>query len=139
MSASEKGPIPQASAVPYRHRNGAPEFCLITSAGKGRWGFPKGIIDPGETPIETVLREAEEEAGLHGHVEPRPLGEYEYHKWGASLLVTVYLMQVTDVDDDWEEARWRQRRWCSAGEARSLIDRQALHKSLVTAIKRLVV
>jgi len=130
-------PISQASAVPYRRQDGRVQFCLITSSRKKRWGFPKGIIDPGETPEETALKEAEEEAGLHGHIEGDPLGQYEYRKWGTVLSVTCYLMQVTAADDDWEEAAWRGRSWCPAEEARAVLDRRELLDLLETEIRRI--
>ena len=137
MSSHPSNPILQASAVPYRYRDGEPEFCLITSFRGGRWGFPKGIIDPGETPVETALKEAEEEAGLHGRIEGAPLGEYEYSKWGTELVVTVYLMRVTAADDDWEEAQVRKRRWCGADEARAAIGRGEIGRMLDAARERI--
>ena len=130
-------PILQASAVPYRRRKGEVEFCLITSSRKKRWGFPKGIIDPGETAEETALKEAEEEAGLHGRIRGEPLGEYDYRKWGTVLTVTVYLMEVTAADDDWEEADWRDRAWHAAKDARAAIDRGELRQVLDAAVDRL--
>jgi len=130
-------PIPQASVVPYRQRDGQLEFCLITSASGRRWGFPKGIIDPGETAEETALKEAEEEAGLHGRIDENPLGHYEYRKWGTVLSVTCYLMEVTAADDDWPEADFRGRRWCGAGEARQAIDRRELLDLLDAAVERI--
>ena len=137
MSFRNAHPLLQASAVPYRYRDEAPEFCLITSFRGGRWGFPKGISDPGETPLETALKEADEEAGLHGRIEGDPLGEYEYSKWGTVLAVTVYLMRVTAVDEDWEEAGVRRRRWCRAGEAREMLHREELRGMLDAAMERI--
>ena len=100
----------QASAIPFRRRDGDLEFCLITSMSKRQWCFPKGIIDPGETPAETALKEAAEEAGLRGCIVGDALGEYEYGKWGRVLRVVVLLMEVHHADDDWPEAEHRQRR-----------------------------
>jgi phosphohistidine phosphatase len=137
MGSSEKTALLQAGTVPYRIRRGRPEFCLITSIRKGTWGFPKGIIDPGETPEETALKEAEEEAGLHGQIVGDPLGQYEYRKWGTALLVTVYLMQVTAVDDDWDEAEVRERRWCPAGKARAVLRRNELRELLDAALEQI--
>ena len=108
----------QASAVPFRRAGErASEFCLITSISSGRWGFPKGLIDPGETPIEAGLKEAHEEAGLHGQILGEPLGEYQYAKWGSMLSVTAYLMEVSRADAQWLEADRRQRQWVSAESA----------------------
>lgn len=129
-------PIQQASAVPYRKRDGRVEFCLITSSRKRRWGFPKGIIDPGETPRETALKEALEEAGLHGRLEGDPLGQYQYRKWGTTLSVTCFLMEVTAAEDNWEEADVRQRRWRTAEKARKLLDRDPLLELLDAAAER---
>ncbi|HUT89903.1 MAG TPA: NUDIX domain-containing protein [Thermoguttaceae bacterium] len=137
MNYSETTPIEQASAVPYRLREGQPEFCLITSISSGKWGFPKGIIDPGETPRETATKEAEEEAGLHGRIVGEPIGQYQYHKWGTTLLVTVYLMEVTGVEDEWEEAELRERVWRRADEARAAVGRTELRRLLDAAVERI--
>ena len=137
MEPADRSPLLQAAAIPYRFRDGQPEFCLITSIRKGTWGFPKGIIDPGETAEETALKEAEEEAGLHGRIIGEPLGEYQYGKWNTTLSVTVYLMEVTVADDDWEEAELRSRTWCRAEEARATIYRNELRELLDVACKRI--
>ncbi len=86
-----------------------------------RWGFPKGLIDPGETAIQTGLKEAWEEAGLRGNVVGKSLGRYRYEKWGEELDVEVFLMQVESTEDAWQEAEQRERRWAEVGEARKLI------------------
>jgi len=126
MASDAKPHILQAAAVPYRCRNGEPEFCLVTSIRSGKWGVPKGIIDPGETSVETALKEAEEEAGLCGQIEGEPLGQYEYRKWGTTLQVTVHLMRVVRADSDWHEAKLRDRIWCKAEKARRLIRSEQL-------------
>jgi diadenosine hexaphosphate hydrolase (ATP-forming) len=37
---------------------------LLIRHHNGTWVFPKGHVDPGETPLEAALREVEEEAGV---------------------------------------------------------------------------
>lgn len=37
---------------------------LVLRHRRGEWVFPKGHIDPGETPLQAALREVEEEAGV---------------------------------------------------------------------------
>jgi len=137
MPPSEETPILQACAVPYRRQGGRLEVCLVTSISKGRWGFPKGIIDPGETPAETALKEAREEAGLQGVIEGGSLGQYADFKWGTELIVTGLLMRVTVAADDWDEADVRQRCWCSPGQAGTLIHRYEQRHLLDEALKRL--
>ena len=129
--------IPQASAVPYREVDGRIEFCLITSTGGKSWIFPKGIIDPGDTYVETALKESLEEAGIEGDVVGDPLGEYQYDKWETTLRVTVVLMRVTHVADTWQEAAVRSRRWVSLSEARELLNREELREMLELAWRRL--
>jgi phosphohistidine phosphatase len=132
-----KGPLEQASAIPFRSRDAGVEFCLITSIHKGRWGFPKGIIDPGETVVETALKEAHEEAGLHGRIVGAPLGTYQYHKWGRDLNVTVRLMHVEAVDDTWDEEQLRKRRWVDAHQAERLLPQPELKRLLAIAVERI--
>jgi phosphohistidine phosphatase len=127
----------QASAIPFRRVESGFEVCLITSISSGRWGFPKGLIDPGETAPQTALKEAQEEAGLHGRLVGEPLGEYQYAKWGVMLTVAVYLMEVTKVEDTWLEADRRQRRWVALEAAASMLDRKYLARMLRSATARL--
>ena len=137
MSRQESGPISQAAAIPYRMKKGSPEFCLITSIGKGNWGFPKGLIDPGETPVETALKESDEEAGLGGEIIGKPLGRFVYEKWGSSLEVTVFLMKVSKVADEWEEMQLRKRTWCNEEKALERLHRQEYQELLAVALKRI--
>jgi 8-oxo-dGTP pyrophosphatase MutT (NUDIX family) len=137
MKYEGKAPIYQACAIPFRRSGGRFEFCLITSMRKGRWGFPKGIIDKGETHVQTALKEADEEAGLHGQILGDPLGEYAYSKWYNTLQVTAYLMEVTNSQDDWLEAPMRKRRWVSAVEARKLVYNPDQVRLLEEALMRL--
>lgn len=136
-ATSEPNPIRQASAIPYRRSGQQLQFCLITSISGARWGFPKGIIDSGETPAETALKEAHEEAGLRGRITGEPLGCYEYRKWGTTLSVTVVLMEVAQSDRQWEEADVRERRWVTRDEAHKLLSRPELHELLDAAVERL--
>lgn len=129
--------IPQACAVPFRRRDGELEFCLITSLSKGRWIFPKGIIDPGETLAETAEKESWEEAGVAGRVVGPPLGRYDDAKWGATLDVTGVLLEVTRTEDDWLEARQRERRWVPASESLELLSREEHRRLAEAAIERL--
>ena len=108
--------ILQASAIPFRCREGIFELCLITSTRSGAWGFPKGVIDPGETAEETALKEAHEEAGLSGTIVSASLGRYRYEKWDTLLDVDVFLMAVETCDAQWSEMHVRKRRWVAMGE-----------------------
>lgn len=109
---------------------------MITSMS-GRWGFPKGTIEPDETYGETTLKEAREEAGLKGHLLGEPLGCYRVFKYGRWNTVVVSLMEVTDWDEIWQESHLRQRRWVRLDEARRLLCRPRLRMFLEAAAARL--
>jgi 8-oxo-dGTP pyrophosphatase MutT (NUDIX family) len=63
--------------VIVRRRSG--ELLLCHATGRDYWDLPKGVLDPGETPIEAALRELREEAGLVLPAEAvRDLGAHVY-------------------------------------------------------------
>lgn len=115
---AEDAYIRQAGAIPLR--NG--RVCLITSRNGKRWVIPKGLIEPGQTAGETALQEAWEEAGLAGVLEPEPVGSYLYDKYGGTCHVTVFVLRVGDVAQEWPERDSRQRIWVSPTGALRRID-----------------
>jgi 8-oxo-dGTP pyrophosphatase MutT (NUDIX family) len=101
--------IRQAGALPVRRGR----VCLITSRNGKRFVIPKGWIEAGQTAGETALQEAWEEAGLVGALDPEPIGSYMYEKEGQTFHVTVFVMKVTSVAQDWPERSFRERSWVS--------------------------
>jgi 8-oxo-dGTP pyrophosphatase MutT (NUDIX family) len=110
--------IRQAAALPVR--NG--RICLVTSSNGKRWIIPKGLIELGQTAGETALQEAWEEAGLVGTLDPEPLGSYLYEKWCGTCHVVVFLMDVTEVAQNWPEGDLRRRTWVSPAGALERIE-----------------
>ena len=129
---------PQQAAV-LAVRNGGPdiEVCLIRRNDAGAWGIPKGFIDDGDTPEETALNEAWEEAGIHGQLMGEAIGTYEYTKSGTRLTVAVYVMRVVEELTTWPEMRLRERRWVSMGDAVSALTRHPVRPLLDDASARL--
>jgi 8-oxo-dGTP pyrophosphatase MutT (NUDIX family) len=127
----------QAAALAVRDG----KICLVTSSNGKRWVIPKGQIDPGQTAGETALKEAWEEAGLVGVLGHEPLGSYLYEKYGRLCHVTVFLMQITEVAQEWPERRVRQRSWVSTRSALERIEdpglvdivRQAMAQTVSTS------
>lgn len=113
----------QAATIAIRRSAGKLQVCLIRRKDSKTWGIPKGLVDPGDTLEETALNEAWEEAGLIGRVVGKPIGRYEYRKWGRTLKVAVYLMEVTEQEKRWLEDSFRERKWTSFDEATSLLER----------------
>lgn len=111
-------PILQAAVVPVR----AGRICLITSRRNKRWIIPKGCLEAGKPTGQVALQEAWEEAGLVGVLHPEPIGTFLYQKWGRTHHVTVFLMRVTEVHEDWPERVQRRRRWLSPAKALARLD-----------------
>jgi phosphohistidine phosphatase len=111
----------QAAAIAIRRNGDTFEVCLIRKRRSKSWGIPKGLVDPGDTHEETALNEAWEEAGIKGRLLGDAVGTYEYEKWYTTFVVAVYVMEVLEEHDEWQEADIRERRWTSFGEAASLL------------------
>ena len=59
--------------------------------GYGKWGFPSGYVDRGETVVDAAIRETREEAGVE--VDLRELlGVYSYA--GSPIVVVVYAADI---------------------------------------------
>ena len=128
--------IRQACVIPFRRQGKDFSFCLITSYDNKRWIFPKGFVDGDESLEETGLKEAFEEAGLHGRIVGPTLGRYVYSKWGSVMDVTVLLMEVGRADESWLEDV-RLRRWTSGSEALKLLGKPELREMLRRGMRRL--
>lgn len=82
--------VPEMSgAVAYRRLPEGVELLLVRSGG-GKWTFPKGRSEPGESHRAAAAREALEEAGAIGAMAYSPLTTYRMAKsLGRGLRVTV--------------------------------------------------
>ena len=103
-------PVDRVAAVCYRRVGESVEFKLIRTRGGRYWTFPKGHIDAGEKPQTAAAREALEEAGIRGPVDPEPLAifPHEKHKQDGrrvELTVAAYLLHVESETDPPEPSR----------------------------------
>lgn len=108
-----------AGGVVYRRVAGEAEVAIIRVGPKRRWQLPKGIVDEGEKPEETAVREVREEAGVDARlVAPLETIEYWYagdardgrrvrfHKFVHLFLLEYRSGDVADHDHEVDEARW---------------------------------
>jgi len=118
----------QAAALPFRDTPQGPEILVISNRKRNRWIIPKGIVEPDQSPAATALREASEEAGLLGQLEPNPIGKYVYRKWNGLCKVTVFVLKVEEEQSDYVEKEIRWRQWLPVNRARQLVANPGLRK-----------
>jgi 8-oxo-dGTP diphosphatase len=107
-----------AGGVAFRWKESNPEVVIVSIKPKLRWQLPKGIVDPGESPEVTAVREVREEAGVEtDRLDLIETVEYWYRSFrnGKPVrfhkFVHFYLLQyrsgdVSNHDHEVEEARW---------------------------------
>jgi 8-oxo-dGTP pyrophosphatase MutT (NUDIX family) len=89
-----------AGGVVVRRLRGRWVVAAIRPSGKppGTWALPKGLIDRGERPESTAVREVEEELGVRAELV-RKLGDvrYVYTRAGKRVftVVSFYLLRYT--------------------------------------------
>jgi 8-oxo-dGTP pyrophosphatase MutT (NUDIX family) len=91
----------QVAAVCYRKRGGTVEFLLVNTNGGNKWTFPKGSPDNHLSHSQAAEREAAEEAGALGAIEPRHFHLYIHSKgvfWQPGgvqeFVVKAFLMEI---------------------------------------------
>jgi 8-oxo-dGTP pyrophosphatase MutT (NUDIX family) len=113
----------QVAAVCYRRRGDAVEFLLVNTNGGNKWTFPKGSPEARLSHSQSAEREAAEEAGASGAIEPRHFHLYIHSKgvfWQPGgvqeYVVKAFLMEVRQQRAP-DEAQ-RRPTWFTADEAR---------------------
>lgn len=101
--ASKSLPL-QVAAVCFRRRGADVEFLLVNTNGGNKWTFPKGSPEPRLSHSQAAEREAAEEAGAIGTIEPRHFHVYIHSKglfWQPGgvqeYVVKAFLMEVHEM------------------------------------------
>ena len=100
---------PRSAVIPMIIDNDGIKVVLVTTQSGKHWIFPKGQIELGMTPYDSAAKEAYEEAGVQGQINPALFDQYVFEKWGGCMTVKVYTMSVTTLLEQWPEMRNRQR------------------------------
>ncbi|OHE55679.1 MAG: hypothetical protein A2027_01595 [Thermodesulfovibrio sp. RBG_19FT_COMBO_41_18] len=105
-----------SGGVIFRRYDGSIEVAMVAVKGGNVWCLPKGLIDKGEVPEKTAIREVAEETGLKGRIIEK-LGEITYWYYikeeniKCRKTVHFFLMEYEGGDvsnHDWEvdDASW---------------------------------
>lgn len=105
------------AAICYRVlANGKVEFLLVRTRA-GRWTFPKGGMDGDRDAAAAAAREAYEEAGVLGRIEPQPFTGYLHCKDGNTVYqVSAHLCEVVHLEEPPES--YRHPTWFSVEKAK---------------------
>ena len=136
-------PRPRSAGILlFRQRNSEIEVLLIKPGGPfwrnkdmGAWMIPKGIVEPGEAPAETALREFAEETGTSLTAVPFPLatvrqaGGKMVEAFAVEGDLDPVMVRSNEFELEWPPRSGRiehfpevaEARWMSLAEARALM------------------
>jgi len=120
-----------AGILLFRRPSGDVEVLLVKPGGPfwqgrdaGAWMIPKGMVEPGETPVAAALREFEEETGTKLTDTPAPLATV---RQSGGKLVEAFALQgdldptairSIEFDMEWPPRSGRRERYPEVAEAR---------------------
>ena len=125
---------------------GAHWFAAVQPRGKakGVWALPKGLLDEGESPAETALREGYEETGVRARLKGK-LGDIRYvYTWQGERVfkvVSFYLAhavsgRIGDLPARME-AEVADARWLPLADATRLLAYKGEREMAVKALEAL--
>jgi 8-oxo-dGTP pyrophosphatase MutT (NUDIX family) len=107
-----------SGGVAFRKSKSELEVVIVSVLPHERWQLPKGIVDKGETPEMTAVREVREEAGIetellaqidtieYWYIGGRGEKRLRYHKFVHFFLLAYRSGDVSNHDNEVAEARW---------------------------------
>ena len=117
-----------------RERAGISILLVRAKRDPSLWIFPKGHIEPGETPRACAVRETREEAGVEGQALGE-IGEPLEFEWsGLRFRVQYFLIRMTSESD---ETDGREKAWFPVDEALDRVSFDSTRDLLRQARKRI--
>jgi 8-oxo-dGTP pyrophosphatase MutT (NUDIX family) len=120
------GPDERSAGVVVARRAG-PDWRLLVLRAYRNWDFPKGLIEPGETPFAAAVREAREETGIEALAfrwgeEFRETEPYARNKVARYYLAETDTEELTlPVSPELGRPEHHEYRWVDFPDARRLL------------------
>ena len=110
-------------AIVYRKHHGNTEILLIKHIKSGYWSFPKGHVEPGETEIQTAIREIKEETNIDISIDDSAFRETVVFnpRRDTRKEVVYFLARATSYDCVPQEEEISEIRWAEIGQAAALL------------------
>lgn len=131
-----------SGGVIYRKTGDTYSVALISVKGGKFWCLPKGLLDKGETPEMTAIREVREESGLNGRIIEK-LGDITYWYYireentKCRKTVHFYLMEYESGDTSQHDFEVDGAEWFTLEEALQKISFKGDRRILETAKAKL--
>ena len=110
-------------AVIFRRESGVLAFLLVRHRNDGHWGFPKGLMDEGETEEETAAREVCEETGLTVKLLDGFRSSVRYSPCPNTVKDAVFfLAPAPDMLVECDVSEIEECTWCETAEAMELLN-----------------
>ena len=129
----------QVAAVCYRKRGTSVDFLLVKTTSGDKWTFPKGATARRLSHSQAAEREALEEAGAVGIIEPEHFHLYLQPKGDSrngfqEFVVKAFLLEVTHTQAPQESKR--NPTWFNAHDARNTLarGREGKHAAELSAV-----
>ena len=118
-----------AGGVAFRRTGSEIQLAIVSVKPSLRWQLPKGIVEPGETPEFTAVREVKEEAGIETELL-RLIETIEYwyqrEQYGRRIryhkFVHFYLLQYQSGDAANHDHEIEESRWVSFEQALEMLE-----------------
>ncbi len=137
-----------AGGVAFRYGASGPEIVIISVGPQERWQLPKGLVDPGESPEITAIREVREETGIETELIS-PIDTIEYWYMGSQdnrpirfrKFVHFFLLRYRAGNVSEHDREVNEARWVSLEEAKTLLtfksEREIVEKAetMIKALK----
>lgn len=126
----------RSAVIPLIIDNDGVKVVLVTTKPKenNNWIFPKGQVELGMSVHDSAAKEAFEEAGVAGRVNPNMFDEYQHEKWGGKMHIKVFTMEVTKIYDTWMEMNDRNRQIVTLNQAIEMV--QSAQKNTLIKLQR---
>jgi 8-oxo-dGTP diphosphatase len=121
VASSSRRPIRAAGCVVWRYGSVEPEVLVVHRPRWDDWSFPKGKLDPDETPHAAAVREVEEETGLRVWLGPRLRDTHYTLASGQPKVVSYWCAQAprkADVTRYSPNDEIDRVAWCALSAAR---------------------
>lgn len=125
-SATEAQPPAFSAGVVVARRDTSGWRLLVLRAYRN-WDFPKGMVEPGETPLDAAIRETVEEAGISDLAFRWGEGCCETEPYRQGKVARYYLAETTHkfitlpISPELGHAEHEAWRWVSFDEAERLL------------------